>query len=40
MNIEHNAANTVDGYMLETWIIEDNQNDKVLAFLRFAFEDV
>jgi hypothetical protein len=32
MNIEHNAANTVDGYMLETWIIEDNQNDKAIAY--------
>jgi len=32
MNIEHNTANTVDGYMLETWIIEDNQNDKAIAY--------
>jgi len=32
LNIEHNAADTVSGYLLESWIIEDNQNDKAIAY--------
>ena len=28
MNLEHNAANTVNGYLLETWLIEDPEHDK------------
>ena len=32
INIEHNAANTVAGYLLESWIIEDNQRDKAVAY--------
>ncbi len=32
LNIEHNAADVVSGYLLESWIIEDNQNDKAIAY--------
>ena len=28
INIEHDQTSTVDGYMLETWLVEDSQKDK------------
>ena len=28
MNIEHNADEIIDGYMMESWIISDSANDK------------
>ncbi len=28
LNVEHNPLDTVDGYMMETWLVEDPINDK------------